>query len=81
MDEKVMVNDVLNNVKAELTTYQNIINQTENLGLRQIMIQIRNSNESFQYELFKIAQTKGYYKPAEPATALEIQNIRNELQK
>ena len=81
MDEKTMVNDVLNSLKAELTTYQHIINQTENLGLRQIMIQIRNNYESFQYELFKVAQTKGYYKAENPATVLEIQNIRNELQK
>ena len=79
MDENTMVNDVLNSVKAELTTYQHIINQTENLGLRQIMIQIRNNDESFQYELFKVAQTKGYYKPEDPATVVEIQNIRNEL--
>ena len=81
MDEKTMVNDVLNNIKAVLITYQHTINQTENLGLRQIMIQIRNNDESFAYELFKIAQTKGYYKSDDPATVLEIQNIKNELQR
>ena len=81
MDEKTMVNDVLNCVKSELTAYQHIINQTENLGLRQIMIQIRNNDESFQYELFKVAQAKGYYKAANPATVLEIESVRNEFQK
>ena len=59
MDEKTMVNDILNGVKAELTTYQDIISETENMQLRQTIQQIRNNDESFQYELFKIAETKG----------------------
>lgn len=49
-------------------------------GLRQTIQQIRDNDESFQYELFKVAQTKGYYKPAEQATSLEIQNVKNQLQ-
>ena len=80
MDEKTMVNDILNGVKAELSTYQTVISEAENMQLRQTIQQIRNSDESFQYELFKIAQTKGYYKPAQPATVTEIQTIKNELQ-
>lgn len=80
MDEKTMVNDILNGVKSELTTYQTVISESENMQLRQTMQQIRNSDESFQYELFKVAQTKGYYKPAQPATPTEIQTLKNELQ-
>ena len=80
MDEKTMVNDILDNVKSDLTTYQNAISECENMGLRQILQQIRNNDESFQYELFKIAETKGYYKPASPATVTEIQTVKNELQ-
>ena len=80
MDEKTMVNDILNGVKSELTTYQGVISETENMQLRQTVQQIRNSDESFQYELFKVAQTKGYYKSAQPATIAEIQTIKNELQ-
>lgn len=75
-----MVNDVLANVKSGLTTYQGVISETENMQLRQTIQQIRNGDESFQYELFKVAQTKGYYKPAQPATITEIQNVKNELQ-
>ena len=41
---------------------------------------IRNNDESFQYELFKIAETKGYYKPASKATVTEIQTVKTELQ-
>ena len=80
MDEKTMVNDILNGVKSELTTYQGVISETENMQLRQTFQQIRNNDESFQYELFKVAQTKGYYKPAQPATITEIQTVKNELQ-
>lgn len=80
MDEKTMVNDILNGVKAELTTYQGVISEAENTNLRQTVQQIRNNDESFQYELFKIAETKGYYKPAQAATITEIQTVRDELQ-
>ena len=79
MDEKTMVNDVLDGVKASLTTYQGVISEAENMQLRQTIQQIRNSDESFQYELFKIAQNKGYYKPAQPSTITEIQTVKTEL--
>ena len=80
MDEKTMVNDILSNVKSDLTAYQTAISETENMNLRQTLQQIRNNDESFQYELFKIAQNKGYYKPAQKASTTEIDTIKNELQ-
>ena len=80
MDEKTMVNDILNGVNSELKTYQGVISETSNMQLRQTIQQIRNNDESFQYELFKVAETKGYYKPAMPATVTEIQTVKNELQ-
>lgn len=80
MEEKTMVNDILDSTKAELTTYQGVISEAENMQLRQTIQQIRNNCESFQYELFKIAQTKGYYKPAQPATQDEINQVKTELQ-
>lgn len=80
MDEKTMVNDILSSVKSSLVTYQGVISETENMGLRQTIQQIRDNDESFQYELFKVAQSKGYYKPAGVATVTEIQAVKNELQ-
>ena len=68
MDEKTMVNDILSNVKASLTNYQTAISESENAMLRQTFQTIRNNDEGFQYELFKVAQSKGYYKPAAKAT-------------
>ena len=80
MEEKTMVNDILDNTKTELTTYQGIISETENMQLRQTLQQLRNNCESFQYELFKVAQTKGYYQPAQSATQTEIDTIKAQLQ-
>jgi len=80
MDEKTMVNDILGNVKADLTSYQTAISECENMNLRQTLQQIRNSDETFQYELYKVAQTKGYYQPAQKATITEIETVKNELQ-
>ena len=80
MDEKTMVNDILDGVKSGLKTYQGVISETENMQLRQTIQQIRNSDESFQYELFKVAESKGYYKPAGNATVTEIQTVKDELQ-
>ena len=80
MDEKMMVNDILGGVKAELASYQNAISECANTELRQTFQTIRNSSEAFQYELFKVAQTKGYYKPAQTATSMEITTVKEELQ-
>ena len=80
MDEKVMVNDILAGVKSDLTAYQTAITEAENMTLRQTLQQIRNNDESFQYELFKIAQTKGYYVPAQKATVTEINTVKTELE-
>ena len=80
MNEKIMVNDFLSGVKSSLTTYQNAIAECENMELRQTLQQIRDNDESFQYELFKVAQAKGYYKPASKATVTEIDEVKNNLQ-
>ena len=80
MNEKTMVNDILSNVKADLTAYQTAISECENMGLRQTFQQIRNNDETFQYELYKVAQTKGYYQPAQKATITEIETVKNQLQ-
>ena len=79
MDEKTMVNDILGSVKADLTAYQTAISESENMGLRQTLQQIRNNDESFQYELFIIAQSKGYYVPSQKATVTEINQVKTDL--
>ena len=79
MDEKTMVNDILNGTKEELKTYQGVITETDNMQLRSTIQQIRNECESFQYELYRVAQSKGYYKPAEQATPQQVTQVKTEL--
>ena len=80
MDEKTMVNDVLSDVKASLACYETAITETENMALRQVFQQLRDDSESFQYELFKVANAKNYYQPASPADMSEIQKVKTELE-
>ena len=79
MEEKYMVNDVLEGTKSTLKTYEGIIVEAENNELRQTIQQLRNNCEAFQYELYKIAQAKGYYIPAEQAKPDEINKIKNQV--
>ncbi|MNT72655.1 Coat F domain protein [compost metagenome] len=81
MDEKTMVNDILAGVKSGLKMYEGVITETDNQQLREQIQQIRNSDECFQYDLFNVARTKGYYKPAAQATPTEIVTVKNDLQK
>lgn len=80
MDEKTMVNDILAGVKSELKMYEGVITETENQQLREEIQKIRNNDECFQYDLFKIAKTKGYYKSATQATPTEIVSVKNDVQ-
>ncbi len=77
MQEKVMVNDILSMLNSSLTGYANVIAQCADQNLRQTITQIRNADEQFQYQLYKIAEQKGFYKPAEQADAREIQQVQS----
>ena len=76
MLEKFMVNDVLSQVNSSIGTYANVITQAACPEFRQTIQNMRNNCEIFQYELFKVAQTKGYYKPAQIATPQEITAVK-----
>lgn len=77
MQEKDMVNDILSMINSSLTGYANTISQCSDQTLRQELQQIRNADEQFQYQLFKIAEQKGYYQPAGQATQQEIQEVKS----
>ena len=79
MEEKVMVNDVLESTKSSLKDFQGAIIETANLELRQTFQNLRNSSESFQYELFKLAESKGYYTPAQNATQEQVGKVKSEV--
>ena len=79
MEEKAIVKDVLECTKACLKDYAGAIVETANMELRQTFQNLRNSSESFQYELFKLAESKGYYKPAQNANLEEIATVKTEV--
>lgn len=79
MEDKIMVNDTLSAVKSSLTTYANVISECSNPNLRSTIQQIRNNCETSQYELFKLAQTKGYYQPAQMADNQDIQQVKTQF--
>lgn len=78
--DKTMVNDALSSVKSSLTFYANTISECSNPNLRTAIQQIRNSCETSQYDLFKLAQTKGYYQPATMADDTTVQQVKTQLQ-
>ncbi len=77
--DKEMVNDYLAGLNAGLTGYAHIIGQTNNSELRQTLIQLRNQDESRQRTLYSYALQKGHYKPAAPASAEVVQQLRTQL--
>ncbi|MGI5911457.1 MAG: spore coat protein [Syntrophomonadaceae bacterium] len=79
MTDKEMVNDVLSMMKGSLSTYANIISETSNQQLRQILQQTRNSDEQFHYQLFQVATNKGFYKPATQADTKDIQQVKSSI--
>lgn len=79
MEEKIMVNDILQGVKNEIYKYQEMILECENMQLRQTIQQIRDNYESFEYELYRVAELKDYYKPSKQASYQEIEDVKKEL--
>ncbi|HEX9060292.1 MAG TPA: spore coat protein [Clostridia bacterium] len=77
MQEKYMVNDILSSVNSSLSNYASAISQSSNPELRQVITQIRNNCEVFQYDLYKMAEQKGFYKPAESAAQSDISQVRS----
>ena len=77
MLEKYMVNDILSQVNSSLTNYATVISQASCPEFRKMIQDTRNSCETFQYDLYKVAQSKGYYQPAEMATPQEVQTVKN----
>ncbi len=80
MQEKDMVSDILTGTKASIDSYTKAITECANQQLRSTLQQLRNEAEQLQYQLFQIAEQKGYYKPAPPpANTNDIQQVKSGL--
>lgn len=80
MDEKIMLDDIISDLKFNINLYQIAILECENIQLRQILQQMRNMNESLQYELNKILKIKGYAIYSGMATAQQVDEIKQQIQ-
>lgn len=76
MEEKYMVNDILQNSKEFVKSLDETILESNNLEFRQMIISLRNSAESFEGELYKIAESKGYYSSSPKAEENEIMYLK-----
>ena len=79
MQEKDIVLDVLGGVKASLSCYATFISETANPTLRQTFQQMRDGDEKFQYDLYKIAEQKGYYATSPPANQNDMTTVKTAL--
>ncbi|MBE5869164.1 MAG: spore coat protein [Lachnospiraceae bacterium] len=77
MNEKTMVADTLAGINGELVRFAEMIPQTENKELKNVLKQFRSACEQSQEELFQIAREKSYYVPAAKATEEEVQHVRS----
>ena len=74
-----MVSDTLAGINGELVRYGEMIPQTENKELKQMLKQMRNQCEMSQEEIYQIARSKQYYVPAAKATVEEIAHVKSVL--
>ena len=79
MEEKYMVNDLLNDTKNFIKIYTDCIIETENMELRNVLQTLRNALESFEYDLVKISESKGYLSVTETAEKIEIEKVKANL--
>lgn len=79
MQEKDMVKDVLAMTKASMGDYQASIGMASNPALRSALQQLRDGAEQFQYQIYQLAEEKGYAAPAEPATQQQMTDVKTEL--
>ena len=79
MNEKDMVLDILSGLKSSIVNYSKVITECNDLKLRQTFQQMRNDAEDAQYNLYKIAERKGYYIPSPEDTEYEMQNLKTKL--
>ena len=79
MTEKTIVADTLVGINGELVRYGEMISQTENPQLKQMLKQMRNQCEMSQEEIYQIARAKSYYVPAEKASQEEITHVKSVL--
>ena len=79
MKDQDMVNDILNGTKHSIDTYTKAIQECSNQTLRSELQTLRDEAEQMQYQIYQMAEQKGWYMPAPPANQNDIQTIKSGL--
>lgn len=79
MRDQAIVNDILNGTKASINTYTSAIQECVNPTLRSELQTLRDEAEQMQYQIFQMAEQKGWYMPAPPANQNDVQTVKSGL--
>ncbi len=79
MTEKTGVSDVLSTLNSTITLINYAIQQSNNKNFRDTLITSRNSLENYQWQIYLIAKEKGYYVPAAPAGAADVEQVKKAI--
>lgn len=79
MQDRDIVCDLMVGAKASISSYTMAIVETSNQQLRSTWQTLRNEAEQMHYQLYQMAEQKGYYMPAPPAHDQDIQKIKSGL--
>ena len=78
--DKEIGSDVLDMLKHQCVSLTKAAIECSNPDLRNTLMQMRHSCEAAQWEMYRLAEQKGWYLPSGPADHQQIQRIRQFFQ-
>lgn len=79
MQEREILMDLLGGTKHSINCYTNAIMECSNQQLRSTFQTLRDEAEQMQYQLYQMAEQKGFYNAAPTANQNDIQQIKSSL--
>lgn len=79
MQERDILNDLLGGAKASISCYTTAIVECSNQQLRSTFQTLRTEAEQMQYQLYQMAEQKGYYMADPQANQNDVQSIKTSL--
>lgn len=79
MQDRDIINDLMGGTKASINSYTMAVVESSNQQLRSTWQTLRTEAEQMHYQLYQMAEQKGYYMPAPPAHQQDVQKIKSGL--
>lgn len=79
MQDRDIINDLMAGTKASINSYTMAVVESSNQQLRNTWQTLRTEAEQMHYQLYQMAEQKGYYMPAPPAHNQDVQKIKSGL--